>query len=75
MDYAPRMGPPPRPAGAPPPSSPAGPPKGLFARDLSLFLQKIRGEIGKDQLEKEKKRLLHCAEIAGKIQEMATAVE
>ncbi|KXJ23870.1 Biliverdin reductase A [Exaiptasia diaphana] len=66
MEYSPRMGPPPRPT-----NGKAAPPKGLFVRDLELFLKKIRGEVAADEIEKEKKRTLHCAEIAGKIQELA----
>lgn len=76
MSYSPRMGPPPRGA-APPPGAategpPKGPPRGLFAGDLKLFIDKVRGEVGAEELAKERKRVLHCLEVAGKIEEMAT---
>ncbi|XP_031552853.1 biliverdin reductase A-like [Actinia tenebrosa] len=72
MSYSPRMGPPPRGAAPPPTGPPMGPPKGLFAGDLKLFIDKVRGEVAAEELAKERKRVLHCLELAGKIEEMAT---
>lgn len=58
-----------------PVSKPPGPPppghKGLFARDLEIFLSEIRGERSSDDIAQDKKRVLYCLELAEKIEKMA----
>lgn len=58
-----------------PVSKPPGPPppghKGLFARDLEIFLSEIRGERSSDEIAQDKKRVLYCLELAEKIEKMA----
>ncbi|EDO30318.1 predicted protein, partial [Nematostella vectensis] len=50
----------------------SGPPKGLFAADLLLFLSKLRGEVKEEEMAEEKARVLHCLEVAGEIERLAT---
>lgn len=58
-----------------PVSKPSGPPppghKGLFARDLEIFLSEVRGERSSDEIAQDKKRVLYCLELAEKIETMA----
>lgn len=58
-----------------PVSKPPGPPppghKGLFARDLEIFLSEVRGERSSDEIAQDKKRVLYCLELAEKIETMA----
>ena len=44
--------------------------KGLFARDLELFLAKVRGECGKEIIAEHKKLVLDCLELAEEIKKM-----
>ena len=53
----------------PPPPTPGH--KGLFARDLELFLAEIRGERSSDEIAQDKKRVLYCLELAEEIEKMA----
>ena len=59
----------------PAPVKPPGPPppghKGLFARDLETFLAEIRGERSSEEIAKDKKRVLHCLEMADEIEKKA----
>ena len=59
----------PPPPCAPPPPTPGH--KGLFARDMELFLAEIRGERSRDDIAKDKKRVLDCLELAEEIKKMA----
>lgn len=61
----------PAPAKPPPPPTPGH--KGLFARDLELFLAEIRGERSSDEMAQDKKRVLYCLELAEEIEKMARA--
>ena len=61
----------PPPAGPPPPPTPGH--KGLFARDLEMFLAEIRGERSREEMAEDKKRVLHCLELAEEIEKMVTA--
>ena len=61
------------PAPIKPPPAPTPGHKGLFARDLELFLAKIRGECSHDEITRDKKRVLYCLELAEEIEKMARA--
>ena len=60
----------------PPPASRLPPPtpgyKGLFARDLELFLAEIRGERSREEMNEERKLVLDCLELAEEIEKMAS---
>ena len=58
------------PTGPPPPPTPEH--KGLFARDLELFLAEIRGERSREEMAEDKKRILDCLELAEEIKKMAS---
>ncbi|KAJ8406944.1 hypothetical protein AAFF_G00292200 [Aldrovandia affinis] len=45
----------------------------LFMQDLNLFAQKLLGQVPPAQLQAERKRVLHCLELAGRIQELSQA--
>ncbi|XP_044532270.1 biliverdin reductase A [Gracilinanus agilis] len=42
--------------------------KNLFLRDQHIFVKKLLGQMSTEDIAKEKKRILHCLEIADKIQ-------
>ncbi|XP_049604401.1 biliverdin reductase A [Syngnathus scovelli] len=44
---------------------------GLFMQDLIHFSSKLMGQISPDDLQKEKTRVLHCLELAEKIQQLS----
>ncbi|KAJ8336412.1 hypothetical protein SKAU_G00376320 [Synaphobranchus kaupii] len=46
-------------------------PVGLFMQDLNLFAQKLLGQVPSAQLQAERRRVLHCLELAQRIQELA----
>ena len=48
--------------------------RGMFAQDMDMFLAEVRGERPKDVVEAEKKRIIHCLELAEKIEKLATTV-
>ncbi|XP_035286220.1 biliverdin reductase A isoform X2 [Anguilla anguilla] len=54
---------------------PAAPrePVGLFMQDLGLFAQKLLGQVPAAQLEAERRRVLHCLELAQRVRELAEA--
>ncbi|XP_031613305.1 biliverdin reductase A isoform X2 [Oreochromis aureus] len=43
---------------------------GLFMQDLIHFSAKLAGQVSPEELQKERVRVLHCLELAGKIQEL-----
>lgn len=43
---------------------------GLFMQDLVHFASKLQGQVSADELQKEKKRILHCLELAQNIQQL-----
>lgn len=43
---------------------------GLFMQDLVLFSDKLAGRASPEELQKEKSRILHCLEVAEKIQQV-----
>ncbi|XP_061549750.1 biliverdin reductase A [Phycodurus eques] len=49
------------------PPSPRGP-VGLFMQDLIQFSSKLMGRVSPEELRKEKNRILHCSELAERIQ-------
>lgn len=51
------------------PSAPRGT-VGLFMQDLIHFSAKLLGQVSTEDLDKEKARILHCLEVAQKIQEL-----
>ena len=59
----------PAPVKPPPPPTPGH--KGLFARDLELFLAEIRGERSSDEMSQDRKRVLYCLELAEAIEKIA----
>lgn len=61
----------PAPVKSPPPPTPGH--KGLFARDLELFLAEIRRERSSDEMAQDRKRVLYCLELAEEIEKMAKA--
>nr|XP_006634403.1 PREDICTED: biliverdin reductase A [Lepisosteus oculatus] len=46
---------------------------GLFMQDLNLFGQKLLGLVSSEQLQAERKRILHCLELADLIRELSQA--
>ncbi|XP_061695644.1 biliverdin reductase A isoform X2 [Syngnathoides biaculeatus] len=50
------------------PPSPRGP-VGLFMQDLIQFSSKLMGQVSPEELQKEKNRILHCSELAERIQQ------
>ncbi|XP_061111488.1 biliverdin reductase A [Conger conger] len=54
------------------PAAPPGGP-GLFMQDLWLFAQKLQGLVPAAQLQAERRRVLHCLELAERIQNLAQA--
>ncbi|KAM9458295.1 LOW QUALITY PROTEIN: biliverdin reductase A-like [Salvelinus alpinus] len=46
-------------------------PVGLFMQDLVLFSQKLLGQVPRDQLHAERHRVLHCLELADRIQQLS----
>ncbi|XP_061652589.1 biliverdin reductase A [Phyllopteryx taeniolatus] len=50
------------------PPSPRGP-VGLFMQDLIQFSSKLMGRVSPEELHKEKNRILHCSELAERIQQ------
>ncbi|XP_010892394.1 biliverdin reductase A [Esox lucius] len=46
-------------------------PVGLFMQDLVLFSQKLMGQVPRDQLHAERWRVLHCLELADRIQQLS----
>ncbi|XP_068092453.1 biliverdin reductase A [Hyperolius riggenbachi] len=42
---------------------------GLFMQDQNLFAQKLLGQVSKEELAAEKKRILHCIDLAEKIKQ------
>lgn len=57
------------PTGARPKPTPGQ--KGLFAKDLELFLSTIRGERSREEVSRDKKLVLDCLELAEEIQKVA----
>lgn len=57
------------PTGPRPPTAPGH--KGLFAKDLELFLAQIRGERSSDEIAKDKKLVLDCLKLAEEIEKVA----
>ncbi|KAM4623572.1 biliverdin reductase A [Polymixia lowei] len=51
------------------PSAPRGP-VALFMQDLVLFSDKLAGRVLPDELQKERWRILHCLELAERIQQL-----
>ncbi|XP_071393699.1 biliverdin reductase A [Centroberyx affinis] len=45
-------------------------PVGLFMQDLVLFSGKLAGQVSPDKLQREKWRILHCLELAERIQQL-----
>lgn len=43
---------------------------GLFMQDLILFSTKLAGQVSPEEIQKEKTRILHCLELADKIQSL-----
>lgn len=52
----------------PPPASRGG--VGLFMQDLVRFGEKLSGQVTAEELEREKRRVLHCLSLAQRIQEL-----
>lgn len=54
---------------------PSGPrePVGLFMQDLVLFGQKLSGQLPPAQIQAEQKRVLHCLQLADRIQQLSQA--
>uniref|UniRef100_A0AAZ3PBF7 Biliverdin reductase A n=1 Tax=Oncorhynchus tshawytscha TaxID=74940 RepID=A0AAZ3PBF7_ONCTS len=46
-------------------------PVGIFMQDLVLFSQKLLGQVPRDQLHAERRRILHCLELADRIQQLS----
>lgn len=46
-------------------------PVGLFMQDLVLFGQKLLGQLPPAQLQAEQKRVLHCLQLAERIQQLS----
>ncbi|KAG9355980.1 hypothetical protein JZ751_000824 [Albula glossodonta] len=46
-------------------------PVGLFMQDLNLFAQKLLGQVPPTQLQAERRRILHCLELADRIQQLS----
>ena len=46
--------------------------RGMFAQDMDIFLAEVRGERPKEVIEAEKRRIVHCLELADKIEKIAT---
>ncbi|KAJ8012078.1 hypothetical protein DPEC_G00064950 [Dallia pectoralis] len=46
-------------------------PVGLFMQDLVLFSQKLMGQVPRDQLHAERCRVIHCLELADRIQQLS----
>jgi biliverdin reductase len=40
-------------------------------QDLVLFSQKLLGQVPRDQLHAERRRVLHCLELADRIQQLS----
>ncbi|KAM4543390.1 biliverdin reductase A [Fundulus diaphanus] len=51
------------------PSAPRGT-VGLFMQDLILFSAKLSGEVSPEELDKERARILHCMDLADRIQQL-----
>ncbi|XP_028919388.1 biliverdin reductase A isoform X1 [Ornithorhynchus anatinus] len=45
---------------------------GIFMKDQNLFAQKVLGQVSEDDLTAEKRRVLHCLEIAAEIQKLCS---
>ncbi|NP_001070069.1 biliverdin reductase A [Danio rerio] len=45
-------------------------PVGLFMQDLLLFCRKLQGEVSAAELQAERNRILHCLELADRIQQI-----
>ncbi|KAG7488661.1 hypothetical protein MATL_G00036310 [Megalops atlanticus] len=45
-------------------------PVGLFMQDLNLFGQKLLGQVPPEQLQAERRRVLHCLQLADRIQQL-----
>ncbi|CAN9502964.1 unnamed protein product [Ophioblennius macclurei] len=45
---------------------------GLFMKDMVLFSDKLAGKVSPEQLQREKGRILHCLELADKIQQVCS---
>lgn len=52
----------------PPPASRGA--VGLFMQDLVLFAAKLSGQVSSEEMEREKRRVLHCLSVAQRIQEL-----
>lgn len=52
----------------PPPASRGA--VGLFMQDLVLFATKLSGQVPSEEMEREKRRVLHCLSLAQRIQEL-----
>ncbi len=46
-------------------------PVGLFMQDLLLFGRKLQGEVSAAELQEEKSRILHCLQLADRIQQLS----
>lgn len=44
---------------------------GIFMQDLVLFSSKLTGEVSPEEVQKEKRRILHCLQLAQRIQELS----
>lgn len=52
----------------PPPASRGA--VGLFMQDLVLFAAKLSGQVSSEEMEREKRRVLHCLSVAQRIQDL-----
>lgn len=46
---------------------------GLFMQDLVHFSAKLAGQVSPEELQREKTRILHCLDLAEKIQTLCQA--
>ncbi len=46
-------------------------PVGLFMQDLVLFGRKLQGEVSAAELQEERSRILHCLQLADRIQQLS----